>query len=101
MRWRSVRWKKRKKPCCAFVVDSDTGIRDKLADYFLKRPGYSELDISVCRARSRAEAQKKIDKGSVPDVVLFSENFSEEERGRLRYFLSYYGSAATFIMVPL
>ena len=93
--------KKRKKRCLAFVVDVNTGIRDRLEEYFLKRPGHSELDIKIYRANSVVNARKKINKGVVPDVVIFSQDFSEIERSKFRDFLSYYGSAATFIMVPL
>ena len=101
MGWR----RRRQKIFKVLVVGRDKEIRQRLIDYYfmhIKHHCALNANDKLYRAKNPSEVWKKINERFFrPDLVVFSQEFSEEERDQLKEQLSYIRMATPFITAPL
>jgi len=88
------------------VVHPDKDARRRLQDLYFenlrKNPAFFfRLNATVEKSSSVEDAIGRFNNGLEVDVVIFSEEFPEDERNRLRDFLSSIEKNTPFRMIPL
>ena len=89
------------------IIHPDKTIRQRLQDLYFEnlRTNHAayccRLNATVEKSSSVEDAIKRFNDGLKVDVVIFSEDFPEGERGRVRELLYSLNMATPFRMIPL
>lgn len=93
--------RKRKRICQILVVAKTAKERQALESYYLNNYERKKYRYLIRRAGSINEAKEKVDCWvSSPEIVIFSRDFTQEQKDELRLLLNCLSMASLFIVPP-